>query len=212
MALPVGTVSPTKPIGPIMQFRLAPAANPVNDPSVVPGTLRGPALPTGEDARRRITLDEIMGPGGKPVAALLNNTHFMHMANGGVMAPTETPNLNATEVWEFINLTEDTHPIHMHLVHFEVLDRQAFNTAAYQTTLNTARQIDPGAVLDPGPYLADTPQPAPADERCAKDTVRVNPDQVTRIRATFDRAGRYIYHCHILEHEENEMMRPFKVA
>jgi bilirubin oxidase len=100
---------------------------------------------------------------------------------------TETPDLGATEIWELHNFTEDAHPIHLHLVQFAVVDRRLMAAGA---------------------------EPAPPEpwERGPKDTVIAYPGAITRIRAHFDRAGQFAWHCHILEHEDNEMMRPYRVG
>ncbi len=110
---------------------------------------------------------------------------------------TLTPTLGTTEVWRFINTTGDTHPMHLHLVQFQVLDRQNFDVARYLAS---------GQLRFTGNRRAPD-----ANEMGWKDTVRVNPGEVVRIIANFDHVGTYPVHCHILEHEENEMMRPFQV-
>ncbi|MCA1780854.1 MAG: multicopper oxidase family protein [Dermatophilaceae bacterium] len=96
---------------------------------------------------------------------------------------TENPAVGDTEVWEIHNLTMDAHPIHVHLVQFEVLGRGV-----------------------------DGSQPPEPNESGPKDTVIAYPDEVTRIRARFDKPGLFVWHCHILEHEDHEMMRPFRVV
>ena len=106
---------------------------------------------------------------------------------------TETPLLGSTEDWEFYNLTVDGHPIHMHLVRYQVLNRELF---------------DP---LSPTFALSGVVQPALPNELGYKDTVLAFPGEVTRVRATFDLPGLYVWHCHIVEHEDNEMMRSFFV-
>jgi len=116
-----------------------------------------------------------------------------------------------TEDWLLINTTGDTHPIHLHLVTFEVKDRRPFDVAAYV----------PGGSI---PYTGRPVPPAPY-ELGRKDTVRANPGEVTRIRVRFDLPTygpivlppgilnpQYVWHCHILEHEDNEMMRPYEVV
>jgi FtsP/CotA-like multicopper oxidase with cupredoxin domain len=109
---------------------------------------------------------------------------------------TEIPSLNSTEIWEIYNTTVDAHPIHVHLVAFEVVNRQA---------------LDPDA-LALGNLLATGPTITPhANETGYKDTVVALPGQITRIKAKFDIAGLYVWHCHIVEHEDNEMMRPYIV-
>jgi FtsP/CotA-like multicopper oxidase with cupredoxin domain len=98
---------------------------------------------------------------------------------------TQNPALGATETWELWNYTVDSHPIHLHLVKFEVLERQLIG----------------GAVRPPEPW-----------ETGWKDTVIAYPGEITRVKALFDKAGLYVWHCHILSHEDNEMMVPFCVG
>lgn len=107
---------------------------------------------------------------------------------------TETPELETIEVWEFINRSAVSHPMHMHLVMFQVVNRQAFE------------------VIDDEIVPVGDPIPPAPEERGWKDTVDSPPDQITRVVARFeDYAGKYPYHCHILEHEDHEMMRQFKI-
>jgi len=112
---------------------------------------------------------------------------------------TEVPKVGTTEEWEIYNTTVDGHPIHLHLVRFEVVDRQ-----------DLARDAA-GALVQPLTPVAGTNTPPNANEMGYKDTVIALPGQVTRIKAKFDKAGRYVWHCHIVEHEDNEMMRPYTV-
>ena len=115
---------------------------------------------------------------------------------------TEYPELGSTEVWSFFNLSPDVHPIHLHLVQFQILDRQKL-------------QPDPA---QPGSFLPLTlpgtrPGAPEPNEAGWKDTFRSMPGEVTRIIARFaDFVGKYPYHCHILEHEDHEMMRQFQVV
>ncbi len=107
--------------------------------------------------------------------------------------PIETrPALDATETWELWNHTVDGHPIHLHLVKFKVLNREAFDPVTFA--------------------LSGRPRAPAATEAGWKDTVIAYPGEVTRLNATFDIAGLYVWHCHIVEHEDNEMMVPFCVA
>lgn len=98
---------------------------------------------------------------------------------------TENPALNSIEVWEIYNFTVDAHPIHIHEVQFQVVNRQPIDGAA--------RSPDPS-------------------ERGYKDTVIAYPGEITRVKALFDRAGLFVWHCHIVEHEDNEMMRPYFIG
>ena len=103
---------------------------------------------------------------------------------------TENPNVGATEEWQIYNLTEDAHPMHIHLVQFEVLGREA---------------------IGGGPSVAGSNGPLPW-ETGFKDTVISYPGEVTRVKMKFDYPGFYVWHCHIVEHEDNEMMRPYHVG
>ena len=107
--------------------------------------------------------------------------------------------LNTTEIWEIVNLTEDTHPIHLHLVRFQLLDRARFDVFGFQEN---------GDLKLLGRRLAPD-----ANEMGWKDTVRCEKGHVTRIIVPFHGyAGRYVWHCHLLEHEDNEMMRPYEIV
>jgi spore coat protein A len=115
------------------------------------------------------------------------------------MPVTENPILDSTEIWSLINLSDDSHPIHLHLVRFQVLDRRPFERSAYQLR---------GEIRFLGP-----PVPPDGNEMGWKDTVRADVGMITRIIIRFEGfTGRYVWHCHILEHEDNEMMRPFDVV
>ena len=99
---------------------------------------------------------------------------------------TETPAPGAIEHWDIHNFTADAHPIHIHEITFEVTSR---------------RDIENGA-----------PRPPESWEAGRKDTVIAYPNQITRVKAHFDRPGLFVWHCHILEHEDNEMMRPYRIG
>jgi spore coat protein A len=112
---------------------------------------------------------------------------------------TEKPELGSVEIWNLVNLTEDTHPIHVHLVRFQLLERQPFDADEYKTS---------GRM-----QLTGKPVPPSPGEAGWKDTVRADAGMITRIIVRFDGyAGRYVWHCHVLEHAANEMMRPFEVV
>jgi spore coat protein A len=176
---------------PLMEFRVS--ASPVSDPSELPATLR-PVARIAESAAvktRWLTLDELKKGMSASGGMLLNKTPWH-------MPITEKPVLGTTEIWELANLTEDTHPIHLHLVRFQILDRRQFDAFQYMST---------GQLRYRGPATAPNP-----NEMGWKDTVRVNAQTVTRIIVPFDGyPGRYVWHCHNLEHEDNEMMRPYEL-
>jgi spore coat protein A len=142
--------------------------------------------------RRTLTLNEYMDPKTHVMLMLLNGTRWHEPV-------TERPQLDSVELWSLVNLTEDTHPIHLHLVRFQIVDRQPFDADEYLTS---------GTML-----LQGKPVPPPPNEAGWKDTVRADPGTVTRIIARFEGyPGRYVWHCHLLEHAANEMMRPFEVV
>jgi spore coat protein A len=125
----------------------------------------------------------------------------MLMLNGkGWSDPVEErPKLGTSEVWELVNLLPDAHPFHIHLTSFQVLGRVPFDVDAYRKT---------GEVVTTGAAV-----PPPPSEAGWKDVVPATPGMVTRIIMRFaPYAGAYVYHCHILEHEDMEMMRPFTVV
>jgi FtsP/CotA-like multicopper oxidase with cupredoxin domain len=125
---------------------------------------------------------------------------------------TENPALGSTEIWEIYNATADGHPVHLHLVHFEVLDRQKFNAKVVpQPVVQHNGAVGQGFRLE-NIKLAGKPVEADGVERAPKDMVTALPGEVTRIKAKFDKPGRYVWHCHILSHEDHEMMRVLHVG
>jgi spore coat protein A len=175
----------------IMQFRVS--AKKTNETSSLPPTLRAVAKIAETQAvqTRLLTLNEYVNKAGNPVMLLLNGSHWN-------MPVTEKPVLGSTEIWTLINPTSDSHPIHLHLVRFQILNRQPYEPWLFQTK----RQL----------HFLGPPEPADANEAGWKDTVRAHSKMVTRIIVPFEGfTGRYVWHCHILEHEDNEMMRPYEV-
>jgi len=205
--------------GQVMEFRVGPAMG--VDTTTPPQFLQLPAVtplvPTigrdvslNEEESKNIFISEVNGdivydcgssvPFG-PTAALLGT---LDAAGSGdprlwMDAITENPALNSTEEWTIYNFTADAHPIHVHLVGFQVVDRQALATDAEGMALQPAQLV--GAPMLPEPW-----------ESGFKDTVIAYPGEVTRIKMTFDLEGFYVWHCHIVEHEDNEMMRPYHVG
>jgi spore coat protein A len=176
----------------VMQFRVAKAGTP--DDSSLPSTLR-PFVRIPESASvntRLLTLGEKDDLAANPMMMLLNNAHFG-------MPITEKPTLNSVEIWSLMNFTDDSHPIHLHMVRFQILDRRSFEPEYYY---KNGKVVYIGAAVPPD-----------ANEAGWKDTVQAHPGMVTRIITRFEGyTGRYVWHCHILEHEDNEMMRPYEVV
>jgi len=227
---------------------------------------------------RRLTVNEVIGAGG-PLEVLVNNTlydgskprapynDFTAISTMGKRNTTyysELPHEGETELWEIVNLTADAHPMHPHLVAFQVLNRQGLDvlryTAAYNAAYPVGMPIDgygppldyncgygapPRGILDPATcVLGGNPDPAlvgaliglpvpPMPQEIGwKDTVQALPNMITRILVRFGKTDNppqtdpgvagydfspnsghgYVWHCHIVDHEDNEMMRPFSVS
>jgi len=176
----------------LLQFRVLPKD--AEDLSALPARLRSlERIAEVEAVRTRtLTLMESDDFKGNSKVMLLDGKRFH-------MPVSEKPMIDTTEIWELVNLTGDAHPIHLHLGRFQVLDRRPFDRFAYN--LNKVLRYT-------GPAL-----PPAAQEAGWKDTVRTDPDTVTRIIVRFEGfTGRYVWHCHLLEHEDNEMMRPYEVV
>lgn len=272
--IPHGMAPDPQTVGQVMQFRVVlplqgtdtsynPATGaPLRAPMVrlanpTTGTLAVGVVP---DVKRQLVLVEVEGEGG-PLEVLVNNSEWNGLEdNSNTPIPgstevnghwlTELPQVGSTEVWEFINMTADAHPIHLHLAQFQLMNRQAFNVTGYDRTYDAAF---PGGSFIPGfgppnpynapngagavggnpdvtPYLQGDTRPPLPEEAGWKDTVKMFPGQVTRIVVRFapqsNNAGTtvvgtnyypfdpttgpgYAFHCHILDHEDNEMMRPY---
>jgi spore coat protein A, manganese oxidase len=178
----------------VMQFRVAQKADTATQPiRSLPSALRPiERMPeSSATLTRTITLNEYFDKIGNSMLMLLNRKRWHEPV-------TEQPHLNSTEIWEFVNLTEDTHPMHLHLVRFQVLDRRVIDVFSYRNGKGTR-------------YISDA-LPMEPNDRGWKDTVQCLPGVITRIIVRFEGyTGKYLYHCHILEHESNDMMRPFEV-
>jgi len=192
--------------GQILQFNVVPALLP--DPTTPPQFLQLPAIaPLAGGTVRPVALLEEMSMffADAPAEALLGTVSGDPNFGFGTWTPqmwmepiTENPAVGATEVWEFYNGTADAHPMHIHEVLFEVVDRQPI----FVDEANKTFQVVPGSLPTP-------PEPW---ENGYKDTVIAYPGQVTRVRAQFNNPGQFVWHCHIVEHEDNEMMRPYRVG
>ena len=175
----------------ILEFRVGTAAR--RDTSALPAALR-PVVridPATAVHDRTLTLNESDDANGNAMQMLLDGKRWSDPV-------TENPRQNSIETWSFVNLTGDAHPIHLHLVRFQVIDRRPFDLFAW----SAHRKL-----VFTGPPVPPEPQ-----ELGWKDTVRADAGMVTRIAMRFEgEPGRYVWHCHFLEHEDNEMMRPFDV-
>ena len=175
----------------VLQFRIAGASKGHSDPSAIPTKLvEVPRLREDSAIKtRRHTLQEVMHPQSSFRQMLLNGQRFHDPI-------TEDPKNGTNEIWELVNATMDAHPIHLHTVHFQLLDRRRFDLNRY---LRNSEVVFTGSSI-----------PAAPEEIGWKDTILCPPGQVTRIIAPFHgQPGRFVWHCHMLEHEDNEMMRPF---
>ncbi len=188
--------------GQVMQFRVD--RRPTGpDPTTRPAQLAMPeiaALPGG--AQRAIALLEAttLTADGKeiPIETTLGVIDPAVGLPNGVKALawhdpiSENPSAGEIETWALYNFTEDAHPIHVHHVFFQLIDRQRFNKKT-------------GALIG----KARPPRP---EENGWKDTVIAFPKEITRIRMKFSKNGQFVWHCHMLEHEDNDMMRPFRIG
>ena len=188
--------------GQVMQFRVVPAVAP--DPTTPPRFLVLPAITPlpAATVTRPLALIELMSTvhDGPSEAALGHvDADDMPVHQPWADPVSENPSVGNTEVWEFHNFTADAHPMHVHEVAFEVVNRQALVSNEDGET-------------EPPSRLVGDPRPAEPWESGFKDTVIANPGEVTRVRARFDTPGQFVWHCHIVEHEDNEMMRPYRIG
>jgi spore coat protein A len=201
--------NPAPQLEQVMQIRVGTTVT-APGPSSVPLALPGRAadLPAPV-ATRFITLNEVEA---ETAQWFLN----LNGARFDDEPATEMPRAGTVEDWVYINLTGDTHPMHTHLVTFQVIGRTPFNANAYAAAYGGANGVPGG--IDPASYVTGPMLPPAPEERGFKDTVKANPGQLTTIRAKFELpAGvtapqHYVHHCHIVEHEDNDMMRPFIVV
>ena len=189
--------------GQIMQFRVVPANAP--DPTTPPQFLTLPLIAPlpAETTTRPLALLEMMSMfHDGPAEAMLGTVDGtgMPMHQMWMDPVTENPNVGDTEVWEFYNFTADAHPMHVHEVVFEVVNREKLVLDPF--TLEPVQPVQ----------LTGEVRPPEAWESGFKDTVTAYPGEVTRIRAQFKTPGQFVWHCHIVEHEDNEMMRPYRIG
>jgi FtsP/CotA-like multicopper oxidase with cupredoxin domain len=210
------------PLRDIMQFTVGTATG---FTGAIPSILRSiPIIPLTDPVRvRNLTLVELIDEEtDEPVMALLNNLPW-------TTTDIEMPRVDTVEQWNIINTTGDTHPIHLHLVQFQVLSRQRFKVEEFMEA--NYPLLPDSEYGETGPYPAPSaddfavgkPKLPDLNEAGWKDTVRVNPGEITRLMVPFGAnaapgvpfgnsfLGEYVWHCHILEHEDNEMMLPYRV-
>jgi spore coat protein A len=200
--------NPAPPLAAVMQIGVG-KTTPV--PPSIPTTLVGGRKADLHDPvrTRYITLNEI--DVDEPTWFL--NLNGVHFEDGPV---TETPRVGTVEDWVYVNVTGDTHPMHTHLVTFQVVGRTPFDAVAYEEAYEGPNGVPGG--IDPTPFATGPMEPPDPSERGFKDTVKANPGYFTTIRAKFELPASvtapqtYVHHCHIVEHEDNDMMRPFTVT
>lgn len=218
---------PADPVlaGTIMQFTINKTTGiPSLDlPNILNQTLVGtyPTLP--EPTKKRVLpLAEILDDNGFPLNGLLDGKRWADPIS-------EIPKLGTTEEWALVNTTEDTHTIHLHLIQFQVVSRQLIDKIKYLEDwikLNgDLPHTGPTKELDYHPYLQGDLVLPGSTERGWKDTIKATDEMVTILRVrfapivntstyTFDATSGpgYVWHCHILDHEDNDMMRPYKLT
>jgi spore coat protein A len=201
--------NPAPSLEQVMQIRVGTRVS-RRGPTAIPSDLPGGRKAELSDpvATRYITLNEI--DTDEPTWFL--NLNGVHFDEGPV---TESPKVGTVEDWVYVNMTGDTHPMHTHLVTFQVIGRTPFDVEAYEEAHEGPHGVPGG--IDPTPFATGPMLPPDPEERGFKDTVKANPGYFTTIRAKFDlpenvtAPQKYVYHCHIVEHEDNDMMRPFTV-
>jgi len=224
---PIGAPADPNTDGTVMQFSVV--AGPTVPPRALPGTLNTIATLTPNRPPRRLIQNVQSDDAGRLLQAELDGQLFHTLQ-------TELPTIGATEDWQFINTTPLTHNKHVHLIEFQVDHRQAFDAATYLADWKRANGnppfTHPTIRLDPTPYLMGPVLAAAPEESGWKDTVRTPAGEVTTIRIRWspqqDATGvgtpgqnrfpfdptfgiGFVWHCHLVEHEDNEMMRPMTV-
>ncbi len=228
---PVGVAADSSTIGQIMQFTVQGESGPTQHtlPAVLNSSLKDsfPSLPS-TNITRTLTLTMAMNPIRTvyPEGMYIDGQPF----DANI---TEMPVEGSTEEWQIVDATSGSHPIHLHLVMFQVVSRQPYNQDKYYADwlkLNNATEYSlpldhPTANLESLlPYITGPPIAPRPEEQGWKDTVKVNPGEITTIRVRFapqdgstfpfnvTEGPGYVWHCHILDHEDNSMMRPFTVV
>ena len=173
---------------------------------------RNPTNGNGTDKTRRVALFEGKDEYGRlqPLLGTVADDGSVATAYTWFQDTTETPRYGDTEEWEIYNFTGDAHPVHLHLVHFEETDRQKIRFDVEGTVPTTQHNGESGEVANVVEIHLEG-DPDPRDEIYVKtsrrDMVTALPGEMVKVKATFDKRGRYVWHCHILSHEDHEMMR-----
>lgn len=224
---PFGAPPNPDTVGQIMQFSIT-NRKPWRKPTILPKTLNYIEELIPNEPERIVTLNDIIGPGG-PQAMILNGQMWS-------ATPTENLKVGATQDWCIVGMTAGAHPIHIHLIQFQLISRQNYNVEAYVSKWEEENGPMPlhhtTKIIPFKPYLIGEPIPPNENELGWKDTIVTNPGQVTRIRVRIAPQGipkwkvkpgenyfsfnpsdgpGYVWHCHLLDHEDNEMMRPMKI-
>jgi spore coat protein A len=204
---PAPVSTPAPPLTPVMQIRVGTTVSRPG-PTTIPERLPGRAADLRNPIRTRyITLNEV-APETAGWYLNLNGEHFGFAA--------ETPRVGTVEDWVYVNTTEDTHPMHTHLFTHQVIGRTPFDVGAYTEQYGGPNGVPGG--IDPTPFATGPMLPPDPEERGFKDTVKVNPGYFTIVRGNFDlptgvtAPQTYVHHCHIVEHEDNDMMQPFTIV
>ena len=209
-----GVLPPADPAttGRIMKFAVSKPFNPaVPNATVALGTVLRPGIVplTQTGATRQLVLFEGRDQYGRlqPLLGTLQDGSLTWSD-----PTTENPMLNDTEVWEIYNATADAHPMHLHLVSFQTLSRESYTgTITDKPQLQHDGSYGVGGILSDVVLGGDARGPE-SNEAGWKDTAVMLPGEVTRVIAKFDRPGRYAWHCHIISHEDHEMMREYYVG
>jgi spore coat protein A len=207
-SMPLAPIStPAPPLRPVLKIRVGRKVT-ERGPTRVPARLLGgrAAHLRAPDCTRYISLNEIDSD---------QASWYLNLNGARFGDAVERSCAGTVEDWVFVNTTDDTHPMHTHLFTYQVIGRTPFDAGAY-VEANAGPNGVPGGI-DPTPWATGPMEPPTPDERGFKDTAKANPGYFTTVRAKIELpAGvtapqAYVYHCHMVEHEDNDMMQPFVV-
>ncbi|XP_010259063.1 PREDICTED: multicopper oxidase LPR2-like [Nelumbo nucifera] len=204
----------------VMKFIIVPKNPTIPDSSRIPASLVSYKASTTDTAtkRRYIVLYEYTTPSGSSTHLYINGKRYEDPV-------TETPKSGSTEIWEVINLTNDNHPLHIHLATFQAIKVQSISNPT-QFTSCMAQKND-AVACNVASYLTppSTGNGVPANEMTWKNTVKMAPATQTTVVVKFNLVETnslwpfdatttpgYVYHCHILDHEDNAMIRPLQLV